>query len=397
MYLSVAPMYGGVQQVQPLGMNIPPTNIGMFPSSPIGMTPFPTTQFPTSTMNIFPTPGQFPGMGRQVPIQVPGQFQQPIGTKQFPGQGLLQNNQECPSDEDFQREVENDPAINQIIDQVISQIPPEACGVRPPQHRREERVVASTCPPRTAVIRRRLPSPEPDIVERTTIVRAPQDIVNIVIEKPGMPPPCVYETTDYEPEAPPRIQQGVVCVQPSSQCPPGAVPDEPQWLQKGQRYPIGMIPRQTGSRLIPNIPWSSQSRLVPQMLPGVVNVPSMYQQQQLPMVMLPQTNIIGSQMYQPYQIPMQYSSSILGTRVNPLITNRLPTVLPQSSFQQYPSSQVFGSYSYTSQPSLVGKTISYPMMSSSRVMPSTSLHQPTVSTQIPNLQQGYYWPQTSSY
>jgi len=127
------------------------------------------------------------------------------------------------SSEEFQRQVENDPQINQIVDQIVASIPPNACGVRPPTRRREERVIQSNCPPRTAVIRRRLQSPEPDIIERHTVVRGQNDTVNIIIEKPGMPAPCIIEETEEASLAPPRITHRVVCVPAGPpQCPPGS-------------------------------------------------------------------------------------------------------------------------------------------------------------------------------
>jgi len=127
------------------------------------------------------------------------------------------------SPEEFQRQVENDPQINQIIDQIVASIPPNACGVRPPTRRREERVIQSNCPPRTAIIRRRLQSPEPDIIERHTVIRGQNDTVNIVIEKPGMPAPCIIEDTEEATLAPPRITHRVVCVPAGPpQCPPGS-------------------------------------------------------------------------------------------------------------------------------------------------------------------------------
>jgi len=419
MFLSVAPMYGSsVQSQVPYGMNILPSNIGLFPGQGQGHFPntglIPNTSLYPSTgqylnVNQFPTTGQFTGMGqfpsanifpgRPIPIQVPGQ-QLPfmgMGMKLFPGQGIIQQDQGCPSDEDFQREVENDPNINDIVDQVIQQIPPDACGVRPPQHRREERVVDSRCPPRTAVIRRRMASPEPDIVERTTIVRAPQDTINIVIEKPGMPPPCVYETTDYEPEAPPRINHGVVCVQPSGQC-PGQ--DDPYNVLNKGRFNTGnvigaVLPQQTPT------PWTPGGRIIPGVLPPLY-------QQQLPMnMMYPQSKVIGGiggQIY-PQTFNYQYPSSSLSRpiSVQPYIANRF-SQSQTTAFQQFPSSQSFGQYGYNyNMPGLAPRsTINYPLTSNvNRVMPTTSTSiptlQPTMSTTIPSMStqtQSYYWPQT---
>lgn len=261
--------------------------------------------------------------------------------------------QECPSNEDFEQEVENDPQINQIIEEVVNRIPPNACGVRPPTHRREERVIESNCPPRVANIRRRLPSPPPDTVERRTVIRAPQDTVNIIIEKPGMPPPCVYEDTDYEPISPPRVQHSVICVQPSSQCPQGAYPDQSSG-GGGGLFP-GPYNQQTSSLINPmntmnmnvnqQVPFNQQ-QFVPQTqqyVPRTSNWPISSNQSYLPV----------TSMFQPQQ------SSIFGRKQQTMSQTYLPQMMQQQQYmpqqqqmQQYPSiSQQYVPYYQQNYPS----------------------------------------------
>jgi len=195
----------------------------------------------------------------------------------------------CPGPEEFQQQVENDPNIAQIIDQIVQNIPPNACGVRPPQHRREQRIVTSNCPPRVANIRRRLPSPGADIVERTTLIRSPQDKINIIIEKPTMPPACVIENTQIDTSQPPRISQQVVCVQPSQrECPAGSVPDQFTVASRYQSAGMYQQPQfqqpfqqqQPYQQIVPTSYVSSQ-----QYIPSQTNVMPMTQ----PLVMQPMT------------------------------------------------------------------------------------------------------------
>jgi hypothetical protein len=333
---------------------------------------------------------------------------------------------QCPSDEDFAQDIENDPEFNRIIDQIIARIPPEACGVRPPRHRREERYVNSDCPPRTANIRRRLQSPQPDIIERHTIIRAPQDTINVVIEKPGMPPPCVYEKTDYEPESPPRIQHSVVCVQPSSRCPPGAEPDQgddqlrqqTMWPQQQQQQQQPMyVPQQQQtqqtSRFFP-VQQQQQSRFYPitsQFVPQTSTYMPQQQQQMMsqkyqvqPFYTTPYQRS-GSQfmrqnyssMYQPMmgqnmgyqqqmpiypylyqqQMPLQQQSTLNSQFTSAPISQQYSNIQPQQQQQQQMRSPF-------SNPELV-----------SQMSPTSQYNQPL------NLQQGqqqqggsYYWPQT---
>jgi len=125
-----------------------------------------------------------------------------------------------PNGDDFQQECENDPEICAMVDDIIASIPPELCGVRPPSHRREVVHQRSRCPPRVATLRRRMPSPEGDTVERITVIQPPQDHINIIIEKPCMPPPCVSQREEYDNSRPPIIHRNVVCVPPrSNPCP----------------------------------------------------------------------------------------------------------------------------------------------------------------------------------
>jgi len=305
--------------------------------------------------------------------------------------GQYEQNRQCPTDEDFAREIENDPQLNQVIEQIIARIPPDACGVRPPRTRREERYVNSECPPRTATIRRRLPSPNPDIIERHTIIRSPQDTINIVIEKPGMPPPCVYDKTDYEPESPPRIQHAVVCVQPSSRCPPGSQPDPSANDDQYRQVPYQQQ-QMTGQQ---NISQQQQQQTWPQRssLYGYQSSQYMPQQQYYPQ---------QSQRYQFYPSqfqlnPSQYQRT--SSQYQPVAPLSQSYSLQQQSPSTFPQQQQFGSSS--------GYQQQFPTSQQSNILPqqqqsklfSSQITPPLQNIQSPSSQQGqqqqsYYWPQT---
>ncbi|CAF4922340.1 unnamed protein product, partial [Rotaria sp. Silwood1] len=63
-------------------------------------------------------------------------------------------------------------------------------------------------------VRHRMPTPEPDILERVYIRRQPGDIVEEIIEEPMTPPPRVQERTVVEPSGPPQVVRKVIRVPP---------------------------------------------------------------------------------------------------------------------------------------------------------------------------------------
>jgi len=206
----------------------------------------PTVPVPVNPVNPVPDPDEppyqgFPGRGHyQLPeppmsANLASIFKNMESIQKYGAESVTDNNkpktpnvadddndeEKCVSDEDFQKEVEKSAEVKKIVEEIINKIPKDACGVHPPQHRKEVVKVNSKCPPRVATIRRRLPSPEPDIVERVTMVKPPQDCINIIIEKPSMPGPCCIDRIEHEPPQRPNIRHNVVCVPPSSKCPPG--------------------------------------------------------------------------------------------------------------------------------------------------------------------------------
>jgi hypothetical protein len=70
--------------------------------------------------------------------------------------------------------------------------------------------------PRISCIKRRLPTPPPDICERICIVKPPRDVVEVCIEKPYRPPPCYVQREICGKARRPLIQPRVVCVPPRS-------------------------------------------------------------------------------------------------------------------------------------------------------------------------------------
>ena len=66
-------------------------------------------------------------------------------------------------------------------------------------------------------VRHRLPTPEPDTLERVYIRRQPAEIVEEIIEEPTTPPPRVQESTVFEPAGPPQVVRKVVRVPPRQQ------------------------------------------------------------------------------------------------------------------------------------------------------------------------------------
>ena len=67
---------------------------------------------------------------------------------------------------------------------------------------------------------RRIPTPQPDVIEKVYVVKPQRDVVNLVIERPGTPPPQIKETREVEPAHRPVITQQVVKVAPRTQIQP---------------------------------------------------------------------------------------------------------------------------------------------------------------------------------
>lgn len=69
----------------------------------------------------------------------------------------------------------------------------------------------------TRQIRHRLPTPEPDILERIYICRQRSEIIEEIIEEPTTPPPRVQERTVIEQTGPPKVLRKMIRVPPRSQ------------------------------------------------------------------------------------------------------------------------------------------------------------------------------------
>ncbi|CAF0722049.1 unnamed protein product [Adineta ricciae] len=66
----------------------------------------------------------------------------------------------------------------------------------------------------TRQVRRRLPTPEPDTLERVYIQRVAGEVVEEITEIPTTPPPIVQERTVCEPAGPPKVVKRVIRVPP---------------------------------------------------------------------------------------------------------------------------------------------------------------------------------------
>ncbi|CAF1047267.1 unnamed protein product [Didymodactylos carnosus] len=65
-------------------------------------------------------------------------------------------------------------------------------------------------------VRQRLPTPEPDTLERVYIQSSGQEIIEEITEIPTTPPPQVHEKTIVEPSGPPQVIRKVIRVPPRS-------------------------------------------------------------------------------------------------------------------------------------------------------------------------------------
>ena len=85
-----------------------------------------------------------------------------------------------------------------------------------PVMKRQVITIPSCTPGRISCITRRLPTPPPDVIERITIVKPQRDLVNLNIEKPIQPPPCLKQTEVPGQPSKPIIQPRVISVPPRS-------------------------------------------------------------------------------------------------------------------------------------------------------------------------------------
>lgn len=135
--------------------------------------------------------------------------------------------QQCfsyPQQQQSQQIDVNDPLLLQQIDQIVSSL----ADCRRPMLRRQVITVPSQCQGRVANICRRLPTPPPDVIERITVIKPPRDVINLCIEKPCAPGPCLQERTVCGKPRKPLIQPCVVQVPPRPQCCPQPQPCCPQ-------------------------------------------------------------------------------------------------------------------------------------------------------------------------
>ncbi|CAF5154665.1 unnamed protein product, partial [Rotaria sp. Silwood1] len=63
-------------------------------------------------------------------------------------------------------------------------------------------------------VRHRLPTPEPDTIERIYVRRTGAEIVEEITEVPTTPPPILKERTVVEPAGPPKVVKHVIRVPP---------------------------------------------------------------------------------------------------------------------------------------------------------------------------------------
>jgi hypothetical protein len=101
---------------------------------------------------------------------------------------------------------------------------------RPPVLRRQVIKVPGPAG-RVQQVVRRIPTPQPDVIEKVYVVKPQRDVVNLVIERPGTPPPQIKETREVEPPHRPVITQQVVKVAPRTQIQQQVV-QQPQVVQQ---------------------------------------------------------------------------------------------------------------------------------------------------------------------
>ena len=110
----------------------------------------------------------------------------------------------------------NDPEFIQLVEQIVHSFN----QVKQPTVKQEMFEADSTCPGRVINMTRRLPTPPPDVIDRVTVVKPTRDVVNLIIEKPDQPPPCLQQREVPGKPSKPIIQPRVVSVPPrSNPCP----------------------------------------------------------------------------------------------------------------------------------------------------------------------------------
>ena len=171
---------------------------------------------------------------------------------------------------------------------------------------------------------RRLPTPQPDVIEKVTIVKPQRDVINLVIEKPGTPPPQVQERREVEAASPPVINQQIVRVEPRTRAPQIQVapPPIPQPAPQQISVPVYPTAYQYGYQTYPSSYSYSAS-----VQSGYVSVPVPPQVQ--PQEVAPQS---VSNTYQAYPSAYGYSAYY-------------PQKVAQPSvYQAYPSAYSYGTY-----------------------------------------------------
>lgn len=83
---------------------------------------------------------------------------------------------------------------------------------RPGRFHRETIRLPDQCAGQVRQVRQRLPTPEPDTIERVYLQRAGQEVIEEITEIPMTPPPRVQERTVVEPAGPPQVIKRVIRV-----------------------------------------------------------------------------------------------------------------------------------------------------------------------------------------
>ena len=111
---------------------------------------------------------------------------------------------------------------------------------RPPVLRRQVIKVPGPAG-RVQQVVRRIPTPQPDVIEKVFVVKPQRDVVNLLIERPGTPPPQVQERREVEPAHRPVITQQVVRVEPRTKAAQIQVAPQPI-QQQPQQIPLASYP-----------------------------------------------------------------------------------------------------------------------------------------------------------
>ena len=101
--------------------------------------------------------------------------------------------------------------------------PPGDCKVSPPKKRTE--ILRDKTP--EPIIKKcvtRLPTPEPDVIEKVIVRRQPQVILECVYEQPNKPPPIIKYRCEYEPAPEIIVKKHCIFVEPTPRCCPQPKP-----------------------------------------------------------------------------------------------------------------------------------------------------------------------------